>query len=149
MTIRDINRRSTPVGSVPGWRDNWAEFSAEDEEDLARSSSFGLSNLFLTFSRAPCNLYSSFKLCVQSPNPLVVHSDLRVSFPSSPFDPGSSWGSSEQITQEKEGASSQDFFISSAENPAEFSRTTSLELTQLGMLPLIRMSMEMAINITS
>ncbi|KAL6277451.1 hypothetical protein ACE6H2_021052 [Prunus campanulata] len=82
-----INRRSTPVGSVPGRRDNWAEFSAEDEEDLARSSSFGLSNLFLTFSRAPCNLYSSFKLCVQSPNPLVLHSDLRVSLPSYPFDP--------------------------------------------------------------
>ncbi|KAI5325096.1 PREDICTED: mRNA decay activator ZFP36 [Prunus dulcis] len=137
-----INRRSTPVGSVPGRRDNWAEFSAEDEEDLARSSSFGLSNLFSTSSRAPGSLYSSFKLCVQSPNPLVLHSDLLVSLPSSPFDPG-------QITQEKEGASSQDFFISSAENPAEFSRTTSLELTQLGMLPLIGMSMEMAINITS
>ncbi|KAH0995964.1 hypothetical protein GBA52_019828 [Prunus armeniaca] len=155
---------------------------------LAGSSSFGLSNLFSTFPRAPCSLYSSFKLCVQFPNPLDLHSDLLVSLPSSPFDPEqwrmvcvnkiiceelsyscdllkhlggreemrgqiqvkwSSWGSSEQITQEKEGASSQDFFISSAENPAEFSRTTSLELTQLGMLPLIRMSLEMAINITS
>ncbi|CAL9002033.1 unnamed protein product, partial [Prunus brigantina] len=157
---------------------------------LAGSSSFGLSNLFSTFPRAPCSLYSSFKLCVQSPNPLDLHSDLLVSLPSSPFDPEqwrmvcvtlnkiiweelsyscdllkhlggreemrgqiqvkrSSWVSSGQITQEKEGASSQDFFISSAENPAKLSRTTFLELTQLGMLPLIRMSMEMAVNITS
>ncbi|CAB4283996.1 unnamed protein product [Prunus armeniaca] len=75
------------LGQFQGGETIGLSFQLRMKNTLAGSSSFGLSNLFSTFPRAPCSLYSSFKLCVQSPNPLDLHSDLLVYLPSSPFDP--------------------------------------------------------------